>query len=108
MLFGFHIREMNMEQQSKKFGEFNFDSASYLVAINTYVKENDTENIENSKKTFDQLDLSIAENSEKVSQVAADIYKIQSKNDAMQREFETLKEEEEQLTHTNLDLKEGK
>lgn len=96
-----------MDQQSLKFGEFNFDSDTYSIAINAYVEEKDTENVENFKKSFNQLGTSIMENSERCSQAFAEICKIQTNNGAMREELDILKEEEERLTLSDFDLKDG-
>lgn len=99
-----------MEQQKLKFSEFKFDSTAYSMAINAYAKqigENNVEKSDTGDKIFHHMDSSINEKVQKCAQIAENIKRVQLDNFEMQMNMDTLKEEEEQLSRNNLDLKEG-
>lgn len=102
-----------MDVPNINFNEYKFDPAPYTVAVNSLSKKIQDNNFgidSNSKTTFKQIDIfnsQISEKMEVCSQIAEEIKKVRVDNYNMQLELQTLLKEEEHLSETNLDLKEG-
>lgn len=90
------------------FSDYKFDPAPYTLGINALSEQIQDENREtNSKTTFKEFDILIGEKMEMCLHVADDIEKVRAENLKIQTELKSLKKEEEFLSGTHLDLKEG-
>lgn len=102
-----------MDVPNINFNEYKFDPAPYTIAVNSLsqkIQDNNFGIDSNSKTTFKQIDTfnsQISEKMEVCSQIAEEIKKVRVGNSHLQMELKSLKKEEEHLSETNLDLKEG-
>lgn len=97
-----------MDEQRIQFSEYKFDSVPYTVNLNVLEKKVQTKNYEDigdSKKN--RIDLFINEALQECSTVAEKIRAVHTENSHIQMELLTFKQEEEQLSNTDFDLKEG-
>lgn len=99
-----------MESDHFNFSEYKFDPAPYKITVNTFTKHiqaSHTEDIKNSRKKIDQIDLLINENIEKCFEITEEMKKLRADNFELQIELKKLKKTEEQLSCANFDLKKG-
>lgn len=96
-----------MEQENIKFEKFKFDATPYIIAANTFSKQFEEKENVNSDYASSQLNSSISEKLGECSNMNEDLKKIQSETLIIQMELDTLKREEEQLTNSSIDFKEG-
>lgn len=102
-----------MDVPNINFNEYKFDPAPYKIAVNSLSQKIQDNNfgIDSSSKTtskqIDTFNSQISEKMEVCSQIAEEIKKVRVDNFNMQMDLKALLKEEEHLSETNLDLKEG-
>lgn len=92
------------------FNEYKFDSTPYTIPVNMVSQQIQDKSIEvdsDSKTKLKQLDTQINEKMEEISQIDEAMKKVRAENLKLQLELKSLKKEEECLSSTHSDLKEG-
>lgn len=102
-----------MDVPNINFNEYKFDPAPYTIAIDSLSQKIQDNNIgidtspRTTLKPLDTFNSQISEKMEVCLQISEEIKKVRMNNSNIQMELKSLKKEEEHLSETNLDLKEG-
>lgn len=97
-----------MDLQNINFNEYKFDPVSYTIAIDILSEQMQAASSETDSNTIcKQFDAVLSEKMEMCSQIAGEMKKVRVDICKIQRELESLKREQENLSSTHLDLKEG-
>lgn len=87
--------------------DFNISQSSAITMLTQQIKKKDAEASQDLKISFDQIDMEVCAKMEECSQIVEEIRSLRLEHFKMQMEFEVLKREEEELSSTQQDLKEG-
>lgn len=98
-----------MEMLNMNFTEFDFNisQSSAITMLTKQIKKKDAEASQDLKISLHQIDMQVGAKMEECSQIVEEIRNLRLEHFKVQMEFEVLKREEEELSSTQQDLKEG-
>lgn len=100
-----------MSNKNPNYIDYKFNSSPYDISIDKFsleIRESNHDNLESFTKIFDNLELLISEKMEECLQIATEMRKVHKDNSELQMEQDALEKEENQQSHTNFSLRDGK